>query len=105
MSHPNNTILILLNALHCTKGVLFRALTLLHSERPKLHTILAFLSAIGLSVVIQATAKITLINIINANVNTFRGSNILFCLPSQLGSTLNPLYTGRLVGKEAGVIY
>ena len=32
-------------------------LTLLHSERPKLHTILAFLSAIGLSTVKPAKGR------------------------------------------------
>ena len=45
------------NFLHCllesttdTKNLFNSTLTILHSERPKLHTILAFLSAIGLKV-------------------------------------------------------
>ena len=34
--------------LRCSRAEIFHILTLLHSERPKLHTILAYLSAIGL---------------------------------------------------------
>ena len=41
-------------------GAIGLTLTLLHSERPKLHTILAFLSAIGLTTH-EANISITLI--------------------------------------------
>ena len=34
--------------LGCSRAEFFHILTLLHSERPKLHTILAYLSAVGL---------------------------------------------------------
>ena len=37
------------NVTPCQTPSLFLQLTLLHSERPKLHTILAFLSALGLN--------------------------------------------------------
>ena len=42
LSHLDQSCLPIFNCFH------FRCLTLLHSERPKLYAVLAFLSAIGL---------------------------------------------------------
>ena len=42
-------IIATLSLYHLLSSLKASPLTLLHSERPKLHTILAFLSAIGLS--------------------------------------------------------
>ena len=55
------------------------SLTLLHSERPKLHTILAFLSAIGLKGLHSGIQ-------INTNKLTFRCSN---CISFSFASVLN----------------
>ena len=41
--------------------LLAHALTLLHSERPKLYTILVFLSAIGFKLIFQGSAQFFLV--------------------------------------------
>ena len=46
------------HALECTKAI--SLLTLLHSERPNLYTILAFLSAIGLITLLKTDIIISL---------------------------------------------
>ena len=80
------TPLELLSAICTTSALQYYILTLLHSERPKLHTILAFMSAIGLKCLSIWTDQTE--QTVQTHSQKEQSDQGLHCLPFNLNTVL-----------------